>query len=310
VREQTAEILRCPVCGAERSLRLSTRLRDEREVREGELSCARCAGRFPVRGGVIDLLPDPPEFVRRERAGLERFAAVMRADGWDEQRVLALPDVELPYWHGQRRALEELLERAAPAPGARLLDVGANTCWASRIFAERGLRVVALDIAPGELQGLATADYSIGRGGAFFERVLSVMFAPALATGSFDYVFCCEVLHHNDRAHLRRTFRELWRLLRPGGTLFVVNEPMRFPLRPKLHHGREVAQFEGNEHVYPLYAYWRAARAAGFSVALPALARARAQARAGEGPRALARWAWRNVLRGDVPLAMDCARPA
>ena len=87
------------------------------------------------------------------------------------------------------------------------------------------------------------------------------MYAPALASASFDYVFCCEVLHHNDRHHLRRTFRELWRVLRPGGRLFVVNEPLRFPLRPKRHHAREVAQFDGNEHVYFLHEYRRAARA-------------------------------------------------
>jgi SAM-dependent methyltransferase len=306
VREQTAEILRCPACRAERSLRLGAAARDEREVREGELACERCGARFPVRAGVADLLPDPPEFVRRERAGLERFAEVMRADGWDRERVLSLPDVDLPYWHGQRRALEELLERATPAAGARLLDVGANTCWASRIFAELGLEVVALDIAAGELQGLATADYSIAGGGAFFERILSAMFAPALADASFDYVFCCEVLHHNDRTHLRRTLRELWRVLRPGGSLFAVSEPMRFPLRPKLDHAREVEQFEGNEHVFFLHEYWLAARAAGFSVTLPALARAREQERL----RPLARWVWRNLVRGDVPLAMDCRKRA
>jgi SAM-dependent methyltransferase len=262
-----------------------------------------------VRAGIADLLPEPPGFVRRERAGLERFAEVMRADGWDREKVLALPDVELPYWHGQRRALLELLERAAPQPGRRLLDVGANTCWASRIFAERGLEVIALDISAGELQGLACADYSIATGAAFFERLLSVMYEPALASASVDYVFCCEVLHHNDGPHLRRTLRELWRVLRPGGSLFVVNEPMRFPLRPKLDHGREVAQFEGNEHVYALHRYWLAARRAGFRVSLPALVQARAAGRAGER-RASARWAWRNLIRGDAPLAMDCAKPA
>ena len=310
VREATTEILRCPGCGADSSLSLSALARDRREVREGELGCARCGARYAVSGGIADLLPDPPAFVLRERAGLERFAEVMRADGWDSERVLALPDADLPYWHGQRRALEELLERAGPLAGGRLLDVGSNTCWASRIFAERGLEVVALDIAAGELQGLRTADYSIARGGAYFERVLSTMYAPALASASFDYVFCCEVLHHNDRHHLRRTFRELWRVLRPGGRLFVVNEPLRFPLRPKRHHAREVAQFDGNEHVYFLHEYRRAARAAGFRTSIPALAAARRAAGRGDGQRALWRWGWRQLVRGDTPLTMDCEKPA
>jgi SAM-dependent methyltransferase len=310
VREATTDILRCPGCGTDASLRLSALVRDSREVREGELVCAHCGARYAVRDGIADLLTDPPAFVQRERAGLERFAEVMRADGWDSERVLALPDVDLPYWHGQRRALEELLERAAPLPGRRLLDVGSNTCWASRIFAARGLEVIALDIAAGELQGLRTADYSIGRGDPYFERVLSPMFAPALAGASVDYVFCCEVLHHNDRSHLRRTFRELWRVLRPGGRLFVVNEPMRFPLRPKRDHASEGARFDGNEHVYYLHQYRLAARAAGFRTSIPALEAARRAAREGEGQRALWRWTWRHLVRGDRPLTMDCEKPA
>jgi SAM-dependent methyltransferase len=250
-------------------------------------------------------MPDPPAFVRSERAGLERFAQVMRDDGWDEERIRALPQVDLPYWHGQRKAIDSLLERAPLRAGERLLDVGSNTCWASNLFATRGLEVVALDISTAELQGLRTADYFISEGSVYFERVLSPMFAPALAAASFDHVFCCEVLHHNDRAHLHRTMRELHRLLRPGGRLWVVNEPLRFPLRLKRDHGREVAEFEGNEHVYFLHEYWLATRRAGFRVTIPGFTRL------GGGPaaRALARSLWRRVLRGDMPLTMDCVKP-
>jgi SAM-dependent methyltransferase len=304
LREQLTQILRCPACATDASLDLHATRSDEREVREGELVCARCAARFAVTGGIADLLHEPPEFVRRERAGLERFADVMRADGWDRERVLALPDVDLPYWHGQRLAMESLLARAELVGGARLLDVGSNTCWASNIFASRGLEVIALDIASTELQGLATADWFMASGGVFFERVLSVMFAPALASESVDYAFCCEVLHHNDRAHLRRTMRELFRVLRPGGRLFAVHEPLRFPLRPKLDHGRDVASFEGNEHVYLLHEYVLAARAAGFAVELVG-----APGR-GSSPRDYARWLWRALLRGDAALTMDCLKPA
>ncbi len=300
MRESLTSLLRCPCCHADGALRLDASESDERETRAGELACEQCAERYPVSGGVAELLPDPPGFVRRESAGLGRFAEVMRADGWDRERILALPNVDLPYWHGQRRAMSALLERVDFKPGERILDVGSNTCWASNILAAHGLEVVALDIATAELQGLATADYFIDSGEVFFERVQSAMFDPALATASMDYVFCCEVLHHNDPAHLRRTFRELHRVLRPGGRLFVVNEPMRFPLRLKRDHGREVAQFEGNEHVYFFHQYYLAARRAGFTVEIPALRGASAYARCA--------YLWRHVIAGDRPLNIDCVR--
>jgi SAM-dependent methyltransferase len=300
VRESLTPLLRCPRCHNDGSLGLADGRSDGREIRDGTLTCATCAARFAIDRGIVDLLSDPPEFVLRERAGLARFAEVMRADGWGRERILALPDIDLPYWHGQRRAIEALLDRIGFEPGQRILDVGSNTCWASNILAARGLEVIALDIATTELQGLRTADYFLDRGEVFFERMLSVMFEPALASASMDYVLCCEVLHHNDPTHLRTTFRELHRVLRPGGRLLVINEPMRFPLKLKRDHGREVAQFDGNEHVYFFHQYYRAARAAGFRVKIPALHGARLYSRCA--------YAWRHMIVGDRPLSMDCIK--
>ncbi len=309
MRESLIASLRCLRCQADGSFQLSATDSDGLEVRRGRLRCARCAGEFEIVDGIVELLGDPPDFVRREAAGLERFAELMRADGWDRERVLALPDVDLPYWHGQARAMRELLGRVAFKPGERLLDIGSNTCWASNVFARHGLEVVALDITDTELQGLRTADYFLASGEVFFERVRSVMFEPALASESMDYVFCCEVLHHNDSEHLRRTMRELHRVLRPGGRLFVVNEPLRFPLMLKRDHARDVAAFEGNEHVYFLHEYLLAARRAGFRVTVPALGPAWHD---GDGAartlRRLARSYWRHLLAGDTPLTMDCLK--
>lgn len=310
MRESLVPILRCPACLREGTLVLAAERRDRREVREGTLTCASCRREFAIVDGIADLLPDPPEFVARECAGLERFAAVMRADGWDRARIRELPDVDLDYWRGQAGAMRALLQRVNLEPGRRLLDVGSNTCWASNVFASRGLEVLALDICLCELQGLRTADYFIEDDrGVFFERVRSSMFEPALASASFDYVFCCEVLHHNDRAHLQRTLAEMFRVLRPGGRLLVINEPMRFPLRPKRDHAREVAQFEGNEHVYYLHQYLLAARRAGFSTTITALAQSRLGGNPLKAAVRLGRFAWRNLLRGDRALALECVRP-
>jgi ubiquinone/menaquinone biosynthesis C-methylase UbiE len=55
---------------------------------------------------------------------------------------------------------------------------------------------VALDISMIQMQGLRTADWWFEEHGTYFERVLAQMSAPPFADNSFDWVFCCEVLHH------------------------------------------------------------------------------------------------------------------
>jgi SAM-dependent methyltransferase len=259
-------MLACPRCHAERPFDVEVREKDEREIRAGELTCRSCGHRAPIQDGIVDLFHDPPEFVTREAAGLERFAELMRADGWDRERILALPYEQSGYWFGQGAAMERLFEIMEFEPGATLVDIGSNTCWASNIFATRGLRVTALDIATTQMQGLRTADWWFEANGVYFERILSLMFAPALASDSFDYVFCSEVLHHNHHENLRRTLGELHRVLKPGGKLIVVNEPLRFPTNRKRDFGEEVAEFEGHEHVYYAHEYLLAARRAGFKV--------------------------------------------
>lgn len=311
---------------------LDARERDEREIRVGTLTCRACGRAFPFDEGIVDLLLDPPDFIVKEGAGLDRFAEVMRNDGWDREKILSLPEIDDAYWYGQAVAYAQLVGEIDFQPGETLLDVGSNTCWASNRFARLGLEVIALDITKTEMQGLRTAEYFIDSGEVFFERVLSNMADPAIASQSLDYVFCCEVLHHNDVPALRRTFREIHRILKPGGKLLMVNEPMRFPLDLKRDHAVEVAQFEGNEHVHFFHQYYLGARQAGFNVRvrppgyLPFLSGYPAVLELSASPWRIASelvryvvrrfrltrrgyLAWKMLVAGDVSLNMICTKP-
>jgi len=260
--------LRCPTCRRDRVLVLAPELSDEHEVREGVLRCNVCRSEFQVHRGVGHLMPDAPEHVRREAAGLERFAEYMRTDGWDRGRIKQLPNIEDGYWYVQARTMHQLLTTVHFQPDEWLLDVGSNTCWASNHFAVRGLNAIALDIATAEMQGLYTADYFIQDGVSYFERVLGSMYDIPMASESLDYVFCCEVLHHNDTASLRRTFQEAFRVLKPGGHLLVANETIKTLSDRQGVHTEGVEEFEGYEHAFWAAQYrWEAIRA-GFSTRL------------------------------------------
>jgi SAM-dependent methyltransferase/uncharacterized protein YbaR (Trm112 family) len=268
MRPSFASRLRCPACHHDGTLQLSSVETDLHETRTGVLACSRCGTERPVNRGVADLLVDPPEYVARESAGLERFAARMRDDGWTREKILELPDVDLGYWYAQRMSIEQLLATVAFRPGEWLVDLGSNTCWASNRFAVHGLNVVALDISVWELQGLWTADYFIEAGTSYFERVLATMNEMPFASGSLDYVFACEVLHHNDPNGLRRTFEEAYRVLRPGGRMLIVNETLKTYADPDGVHVEGVEEFEGYEHAHWAARYrWEAVRA-GFSTSV------------------------------------------
>jgi SAM-dependent methyltransferase len=320
MRAELLERLRCPACLADRSLALSAARDDGHEVRDGALACAACGERFAVRDGIAELLPAPSAVVAREAAGLARFAEVMRDDGWDRDRIRALPYVDLPYWWGQRRAFDYWAAQLSFAPGQWLLDAGSSSCWASALFAERGLSVIALDIGTAALTGLRSADFFIDDGSLYFDRVLSDMSAPAIASDSVDYVFCCEALHHNAPDRMAAALHEFHRILRPGGSLVLADEPLRFPLRRKRDHGREVEQFDGNENVYFLHEYVLAARRAGFRVSVrwprnaPRPSRDAPVLQPPGGPpwrRAVrrARVGWRLLVTGDASLNMLCRKP-
>lgn len=267
MRREFPVILRCPSCRAVGAFGTSVEMEAHGEIRVGRITCAECGEARSVSGGIVDLLPPGlPEFVARESAGLDRFADVMRNDGWDRARILNLPYEQSGYWFVQATSMHQILGTVPLQPGDRILDVGSNTCWASATFAERGLQAVALDINAGEMQGLATCDWWRDAKDVHIERVLGVMFDLPFGDNSFDWVWCCEVLHHNHRENLDRTMRELHRTLRPGGAALIVNETLRSLKEPHLNPGQEVAEFDGHEHAYVRRSYVAAARRAGFNV--------------------------------------------
>ena len=142
-----------------------------------------------------------------------------------------------------------------PAPGARVLDLGAGSGWVSEWLGRFNVQTISVDIATNML-GVART-----RLGARAWIVVGDLERLPLAAASVDHAICLNALHHvpDTAAALRETFR----VLRSGGRL-VIGEPGRG------HDVNETSQgaadaFGVQERALPPEALFDGCHAAGFS---------------------------------------------
>jgi demethylmenaquinone methyltransferase/2-methoxy-6-polyprenyl-1,4-benzoquinol methylase len=125
--------------------------------------------------------------------------------------------------YGQdRRWKERLVERASSVAGARALDLATGTGDIALALADRGARVIGLDITP-RMIDLARAKPRGGRGVRVVEPRFLVgdMIALPFAGGTFDIVTTGYGLRNVP--DLARAIEEIHRVLRPGGQLLSLD---------------------------------------------------------------------------------------
>jgi SAM-dependent methyltransferase len=106
--------------------------------------------------------------------------------------------------------------------GKDVLDAGCGPGWYADRLAQRGARVVAVDLSA---RMVALADGRLGGRARVMQGDVSDL-RGVFADASFDLVLSSLVLHY--LADLSQTFREWARLLKPGGTLvFSTHHPLR-----------------------------------------------------------------------------------
>lgn len=101
--------------------------------------------------------------------------------------------------------------------GKRVLDAGCGTgeysCW----YARRGSLVTAVDLSGPSLR--LAAEYARGQGLENIQFLKQSVLKLEFPDASFDYVYSMGVLHHTPDPY--GGFRELCRVLRPGGVVMV-----------------------------------------------------------------------------------------
>jgi SAM-dependent methyltransferase len=114
---------------------------------------------------------------------------------------------------------ETLVRALGGAVGVRVLDLACGLGRVSRVLASRGARVIGVDNA---FAMLVAARQNLGRHRARAALVQGASSVLPFADGSFRAVICFGLLEHLPLALQEATLAEAFRVLAPGGALFLV----------------------------------------------------------------------------------------
>ena len=106
-------------------------------------------------------------------------------------------------------------------PGMKVLEVGCGTGYFTRELARSGADVVAIDVSP-ELLEIARANCSAPNVRYEIQNAYELNYADVV----FDSVVGSSVLHHLE---LEMALREIYRVLKPGGTISFTEPNMLNP---------------------------------------------------------------------------------
>jgi ubiquinone/menaquinone biosynthesis C-methylase UbiE len=126
----------------------------------------------------------------------------------------------LAFMGRRRRVYRRIVDLSGAQPGDRVLDVGCNGGYLVRIFAKAvGPNGRAFGIDPSE-SAIEYARKKARPNSAFTVGVAQDLGFP---TASFDVVASTLAVHHIPETERETAFREMFRVLRPGGSLLVAD---------------------------------------------------------------------------------------
>ncbi|MBM3290601.1 MAG: class I SAM-dependent methyltransferase [Candidatus Hydrogenedentes bacterium] len=163
----------------------------------------------------------------------------------------------------------QLLGMLAFGHCSHTLDVGTGSCWTTRMLAEQGGHVVAMDVVETPFNGLRAGDIQMHAHRVYFDRVLESMTNMPFKDDSFDHVVFNASFHHSPDEG--KTLAEVYRVLKRDGVAALLSEiaaPIA-PLRKRIAgHDRAGAEEGSSHHDVPYRKFSRLARKLGFHMRL------------------------------------------
>ena len=198
MRAWALPLLRCLECGG-----------GTFESRAADIRCSSCGTTYPGRGDIVDFLHRPHPAIVREREAVHKIDREAGApEDWMRAALGRLNRDELTQDDlassahiraiaESRAQVLELFREERLAPGAVVLELGADVGWASSVLLAAGCRVIATDIT--DHLFLAVDGES-----ANLCRLLADMNRVPLGDSTVDVVFAAWL----DRQENRKTFVE------------------------------------------------------------------------------------------------------
>lgn len=239
MREDLLRLLKCPLC-ASTTLVLDKIVSDSIEIRGGRALCRKCLAEFSIEEGIINFLNKANVGVLRERKAMDEDEYISDDHGVKyritpetinkfEDKLRLLPEGDGSYLFKRGGSFQSTAEAADRfyrtmldmrlTGKENILEIGACFSYASAKFAKAGCSVVAMDIS----NYLKAADILIRE--VYFDRVFADMHHTPFIDNAFDIVFGSAILHHSK--DLGEVFKEVYRVLKPGGRFILINEAAR-----------------------------------------------------------------------------------
>ena len=264
MRSELLEIMQCPRCGAK--LQVSPFKTNKLEIRSGVLTCKGPQEHvYDIEDGILRLCTGfDHEAVKKEieyenstYTGSERLT--------DPRLIAGFPDTLAELWPHTCHFgpdFRVLIDHLKLPQNAWVLDVGTGPCWSSRLLAQKGWNVIALDVNEANYYGLKTSDILFDAYNIYFERILESMTNLPFKDASLDAITFNASFHHTP--DMERTLEECFRVLKPGGVAAMVNEEFA-SVRQKVF-SRGAATDTGSHHTIHYSEFEQAVGETGFSI--------------------------------------------